>query len=137
LLRKRNPMSNCINIRRSKVFFGAMDMDVQGFVKEVQRIHALPRDPYNEKDQATWRESCIWWFLGRNVTPGAGGVVVEFGEGKSDHTWRDFCSVCKIIGSYMKRVKKHTFDLADEGDGFTTRGAFQVTFGKDVEPFRY
>lgn len=129
-------MSNCIEIRRGQVFFSATAMNIPAFMAQVQRARET-KDAPGYESEAACNDSVFWWFLSTNVFEGAGGVVVQFGRGRSTHCWRDFYATCKVINKYMRKEKMHVFLLADEGDGFDTWGNMCVAFGRNAEPFEY
>lgn len=137
-------MSNCIELRRSAVYFGGFDLDIPAFMAQVQRVKEMKNAPGYD-NEAACNDSVFWWFLGDNISCGNctvasrkfEGVVVEFGKGRSTHTWRDFYATCRAISKYMKRPKTHNFLVADEYDGFATWGALKVQFGPGMKPFEY
>ncbi len=116
-------MSNCVEIKRQDVWFGAEEIDIPKFRELVDRVNLLPQPPDGLKDRDGY---FAWWFLSSNVEFGLAGLVIHFGRGRSSHTWRDLQGTLMVLGQFMLKPKKHVFRIADELDGFESWGWCKV-----------
>jgi len=109
-------MSNCISVRNSKVVFGPGEVDSAALLKELGKHSGCDREDEHANDDDQWACMEARWFLipGDNLRMEGDNLVVEFGHGKSTHTWRDFKATCLFMDRFMKGSKSHVFRLCDE-----------------------
>lgn len=118
-------MSNCIEIVRGrKVVFLKDEIDIEKFKVLVDSVAGLPAAP-TERDG-----NIAWWFLQRNSLVDQRGVVINFSEGRSSHTWRDFEATLEVLKGFMKKPKHHHFVVSDEFDDFRSQSALDVEFSR-------
>jgi hypothetical protein len=105
-------MSNCINIYNSRVSLGPNELDIPKFKAQVEKSMKINRsEDIPEDDPETY---IFWWYMSRNVEFN-NRVVIDFGNCRSSHTWRDFRHTINTLNKYMKKSWLHTFELEDEG----------------------
>lgn len=102
-------MSNAIFIEKNMVEFSKDEFDIPGY-SEIHRQHE--NHPKLSRDLEVGDLFC--WFLRDNTEYKGDKVVIRFGEGNSQHTWRDFAQTINFLKQFMKKNKKHIFKLADE-----------------------
>jgi hypothetical protein len=100
-------MSNCISLNAPPVRLTAMQIDVVALKTLVQRVKDLREPPSCDTDGDGY---IAWWFLSHAQFDGDKMVFIEFGDGRSTHTWRDFGATMLLIG----RLARMTFDLRFE-----------------------
>lgn len=111
-------MSNVIRIESNEsVLFEQTEFDIEMFQDLMWKVANLPEAP--EKGD----ESMAWWFLAHNYEevaegPFVTGIRINFGKGKSEHTWRDLKGTLQTLKPMMRYPKKHIFCCRDESDGF-------------------
>ncbi len=123
-------MSNCIRLTRNKVTFTADDIDIAKVV-DLMSCAKYPHPYPDINDKEGLRAMGAWWWFSKAnvyVDPQGRYVTVNFGEGHSSHTWRDFGWLLNQIKDMMKRSVIHTFYIRDEYDGFRSIGPFTVNF---------
>jgi hypothetical protein len=122
-------MSNCIQIELSQVTLNSLQFRVRDYQKlieghrpHLERPHALPADDY------------VCWFLAQNSSFQDGSVTIDFGCGRSSHTWRDFRWVIWFLSQYFIIPTRHSFVISDESDGFKRKHTVTVNWPyKSVE----
>jgi len=102
-------MSNCIEIHSNRLELSDTFFNVSAF-----------QDWFNEQKDTDERggSTGFYWFLKRNTEIEENKVVVRVGQGNSSHTWRDFKWLVWTLNSFFTFPFKHTFQVADEMDGF-------------------
>lgn len=121
-------MSNCIELRRSVVLFTATEIELTKFKELIDQS----KDDDKNKFEDTVKY-LVRWFLWRNTEFVTDSVIVQFGEGESSHTFRDFRQTINLVlKPLMKKSKTHTFQAKDSDD---QSGWFNwpVDFFKGVE----
>jgi len=130
-------MSNCLDLYNSEVIFTNEDIDLK---KLCEYIRSSKTEIVFPEPEEYIRYHC-WWFLveGRNVIIREKNSVIQhikinFGHGRSSHTWRDFRGlILTVFNPLMKRKKRHFFVFEDK-DMQTGRFRRGVTFG-EKNPF--
>ena len=126
-------MSNCIQlVDNESVVFTPDEIDVDAFKALVasSKKHDY-KQPFTPE---IGKANCAWWFLETNhhVIDGK-GVMIEFGCGRSSHTWRDFRGLLSTLAPLMKKAKYHTFWASDEFDGFKDVFKIKLNFKVGLE----
>ena len=123
-------MSNCISLRNREVLFSKDEID---FVKFQVLMDSVPKtfkeaEILDKEDNGNRVDA--FWFLDGNVFNLSEGILIEFGNGRSSHTWKDFLRLINIVMKpLMLKEKSHSFKAKSEG--FTSWGNLVVVFGKD------
>jgi hypothetical protein len=95
-------MSNCIDFNSPPVRLTGMQIDVPALKALVEKVKDL------EKAPAEWGdENIAWWFLSHAEFDGNKSVLIDFGNGRSTHTFRDFGATMLLIG----RLARIQFDV--------------------------
>jgi hypothetical protein len=115
-------MSNCIKIHNYAVHFYPDEFDIKSFKKEIEE---------HKSHDILQVEDTFCWFLRDNSSVLTNGVVIEFGQGRSSHTYRDFKQTVRHLSKFMLRDKVCTFDISTEGDGFDQISKMRVRFSKN------
>jgi hypothetical protein len=123
-------MSNCISLRNSEVLFSKDEID---FVKLKVLMDSVPEtlkqaELLDKEDDGNRTDSFL--FLDGNTIIKPDGVFIEFGNGRSSHTWKDFLRLVNVVIKHlMIKEKSHSFKVKSEG--FTSWGNLVVVFGKE------
>ena len=123
-------MSNCVSLRNHKVFFSKDEIDIAKLKALMDSVpETLKQAELLDKEDNGNRVD-TFWFLDGNVFNLGEGVLIEFGNGRSSHTWKDFLRLVNvIINPLMIKEKSHSFKAKSEG--FTSWGNLVVVFGKE------
>ena len=122
-------MSNCIHFHDPEVFFSAQEIDLPAFQKRCARLRNEVPQLMSDGTTQEREDQNFAWYLSSNSFFAEDGVTIQFGEGNSTHTHRDFrYTVAYLLAPYMRRFKAHTFTLSDEYDGFQDRFKHTVVF---------
>ena len=126
-------MSNCIQlVDNESVVFTPDEIDVDAFKALVARSKQYDyKEPFTPE---IGKANCAWWFLETNhfIVPGK-GIMIEFGCGRSIHTWRDFRGLLSTLAPLMRKAKYHTFIATDEFDGFKKRFKIKLNFKEGLK----
>jgi len=121
-------MSNCVELHKYTVDFAPDEIDAKG----LQELCEEAEKEVNKENCGDVRLDpnlrCAWWYLSENTTFSQDGVRIEFGHGRSTHTWRDLRWTLKMLSRFVKKPKEHTFLVADEFDNFDCVGPVRVDF---------
>ena len=116
-------MSNCVNIYTDTVLDPKV-FDCSLLMKNVQsagQMRTCPKD---------FEGSVMWWFLFGAVKIDAGDTIIEWGSGRSTHTWRDLRHVATVLSRYVyPKVEGFVYlpmRMSDESDGFTSAYDFHL-----------
>lgn len=123
-------MSNCIRLTKNRVIFTADEIDISKVLDFVSSAKYPAVYPDINDKEGLRAMSAYWWFSERNVELHGSYIIVNFGEGHSSHTWRDFRWLLNEIAKMMKKAKYHTFYVRDEFDGFKEVGRLNINFQK-------
>lgn len=104
-------MSNCVEI-----------YTVSAIDAELVDIEGLKREEAIEKSTA-------WWYLAYYVEDG--WFHITWGNGRSSHTWRDLRAYLKLLSQYIKGNFDFVVEVADEYDGFRSRGEVTLRVGEN------
>jgi len=115
-------MSNCIEIeQRGKVRFEPWEIDARGLKALIERAEVEVNGENSMSDEVDWKLRIAWWYLSINTQfKRSGAVEIQFGEGRSSHTWRDIRGTFKLLSEFVKLPKYHGFICSDESDGHET-----------------
>ena len=84
-------MSNAIKIKNNSVVFPAYTIDAEGLKKLIDESESSINDKNCTDPNADPDLKIAWWFLNKNTKIfDNGNVIVHFGDGRSQHTERDF-----------------------------------------------
>lgn len=108
-------MSNCIKIYTTTVIPYDQFRNLRGLLSKV-----LTGKQAYDQGHHFGEESIPYWFLTpSNVRKTDDGLEIEFGEGRSMHTWRDFYATLIYISKYLKSDQTYMdVEMSDESDGF-------------------
>lgn len=123
-------MSNCVDINRGKFVLSVEEIAI-GELMTTLRAH-VGHDSFKAHDERSDDYvacSMAKWFLvpDQNIEIlETGRLRVNFGRGRSVHTWRDFRATCLFLSRYMKCPIRHRFLVKDEDS--SSFGPFDVLF---------
>lgn len=121
-------MSNCISFDSGSIKFSPDEFDVETFVRHMREPAITERHPEGGMfgapptigENFNSRVYHGWWFLHNawRFEDGDGKIRIDFGTGRSSHTWRDFKGTLEVLRTYVKKPKVKVFTMRDESDGF-------------------
>jgi hypothetical protein len=122
-------MSNCITLYSptNKVTFTSDEISIEGVEDLLVRCGGVTQDNVSKQ---SWDVQCIWWYLETctEFAQDKRSVTIDFGKGRSSHTWRDFKATLHWLKPLMKVRKTHRFVMSDEYDGDATKFYGTVDF---------
>lgn len=118
-------MSNCIQIHNNKIIFTPEEFNIESFEK-LRKEHSEHKD--KSPKNLDIRDTFCWFLRSNSRLLGNGALEISFGRGASSHTWRDFQQTIWFLNQFIKMPKTHTFQIADEYDGFDTIEPLTINF---------
>lgn len=115
-------MSNCIHLITYKMTFSASEVDVENLLEQVYKHQNHKSNGTTcgseHSDEAFICRTCYWFLTPKNVCVGGPSLIINVGEGRSTHTFRDFKGTMVLLNRFIKVGLHFTFRCTEEGDGF-------------------
>ena len=130
-------MSNCVRFKPFRFSLTEHEADVEKIGELVKHLAGSDPNPgfVRKETPDELLAECVWWWgsyfqtltvLGEKI------VVIEMGNGRSIHTWRDLRAfVINVLNPFMKTKKQLIIKKAsDESDGFRSKFDIKVNLGE-------
>jgi hypothetical protein len=108
-------MSNCVDIKNPVVRIPNHLIDtagLRGLIASAEDAPYIHEDPPEVKD-AKGDRRMAYWFLDGNVLFTRDEVIIEFGAGRSTHTFRDFEGTIQTLRKFIRGPFSYTFQVSD------------------------